>query len=95
MLTKQMMKKLTEQERVSLYLKWGIGLTTKTRRAQLVNRLWTRTDDMNHISDSAYLVAKLVRFMEVGKAPKEMFGLDFGTRTSPSYSFKRSLISLL
>ncbi|XP_019177469.1 PREDICTED: kinesin-like protein KIN-7F isoform X3 [Ipomoea nil] len=96
MLTKQMLKKLTEQERVSLYLKWGIGLTSKTRRVQLVNRLWTRTDDMNHISDSAYLVAKLVRFMEVEKAPKEVFGLDFGrTRTSPSYSFKRSLISIL
>ncbi|CAH9088381.1 unnamed protein product [Cuscuta epithymum] len=96
MLTKQMLKKLTEQERESLYLKWGITLHTKLRRAQLANRLWSRTDNITHITDSAYLVAKLVGFMDIGQAPKEMFGLDFGSRASPNYySFKRSLISLL
>lgn len=95
MLTKQMLKKLTEQERESLYLKWGITLNSKLRRAQLANRLWSRTDDMNHITDSAYLIARLIRFMDIGQAPKEMFGLDFGSHALPNYSFKRSLISLL
>lgn len=96
-LSKQMLKKLSEEERQSLYLKWGIGLNTKLRRLQLAHRLWTNTEDMNHIADSAYVVAKLVGLIEPGQqAPKEMFGLNFTPRTSSrAYSFKRSLISLL
>ncbi|KAL3527185.1 hypothetical protein ACH5RR_011841 [Cinchona calisaya] len=97
MLSKQMLKKLSEEERQSLFLKWGIGLNTKLRRLQLAHRLWTNKEDMNHIADSAYVVAKLVGFIEQGQqAPKEMFGLNFAPRTpSRNYSFKRSLISLL
>lgn len=97
MLSKQMLKKLSEQEREGLFLKWGIGLNSKLRRLQLAHRVWTKTDDMNHIADSAYLVAKLVGFIEPGhQTPKEMFGLNFTPpSTSRGYSFKRSLVSLL
>ncbi|KAK6150556.1 hypothetical protein DH2020_015488 [Rehmannia glutinosa] len=56
-----------EQERQSLFLKWGIGLNTKLRRLQLAHRLWTKTDDMDHIADSAFLVAKLVGTVEPGQ----------------------------
>ncbi|CAK9157048.1 unnamed protein product [Ilex paraguariensis] len=96
MLSKQMHKRFTEQDRESLFLKWGIGLHTKHRRLQLALRLWTRTEDIDHIADSAFIVAKLVGFIEPGKAPKEMFGLNFAPRrTMRSYSLKQSLISLL
>ncbi|KAL2240151.1 UNVERIFIED_CONTAM: Kinesin-like protein KIN-7H [Sesamum indicum] len=96
-LSKRMISKFSEQERESLFLKWGIGLNTKLRRQQLAQRLWSKTEDMDHIADSAFLVAKLVGFIEPGKAPnKEMFGLNFTPRrSSRTYSFKRSLVSLL
>ncbi|KAL0344318.1 UNVERIFIED_CONTAM: Kinesin-like protein KIN-7H [Sesamum angustifolium] len=96
-LSKRMMSKFSEQERESLFLKWGIDLNTKLRRQQLAQRLWSKTEDMDHIADSAFLVAKLVGFIEPGNAPnKEMFGLNFTPRrTSRTYSFKRSLVSLL
>ncbi|KAH0718415.1 kinesin-like protein NACK1 [Solanum tuberosum] len=93
MLRKQMLRKLTEEERESLYLKWGIQINSKHRRFQLVQRLWNKTDDMNHLADSAYLVAKLTGLMKPGQAPKEMFGLDFSPRPSRTYNFTRSLIS--
>ncbi|KAK4490507.1 hypothetical protein RD792_001187 [Penstemon davidsonii] len=97
MLSKQMGKKLSEQERESLFLKWDIGLNTKYRRLQLAHLVWTKTEDITHISDSANLVAKLVGLIEPGQAPnKEMFGLDFTPRCSTrTYSFRRSLISFL
>ncbi|KAL6552222.1 hypothetical protein OROGR_008376 [Orobanche gracilis] len=97
MLSQRMMKKLSEQERESLFLKWGIGLNTKLRRLQLAHRLWTRTDDMDHISDSAFLVAKLVGTVEPGQTHnKEMFGLNFTPRYSTRmYSLKRGLISFV
>lgn len=98
MLSKRMSKKLSEQERESLFVKWGIGLDTKLRRLQLAYRVWTKTEDMDHIADSAYLVAKLVTSMEQGKQTqhKEMFGLNFTPRPSTRIpSFRRSLISFL
>ncbi|KAG9142626.1 hypothetical protein Leryth_020644 [Lithospermum erythrorhizon] len=96
MLSKQMLKKLTVEERDTLYLKWGIGLNTKLRRLQLAHRLWTNKEDTNHINDSAYLVAKLVGFIDTDQAPKEMFTLDFAPRfTTRTYSFKRGLLSLI
>lgn len=97
MLSKRMSKKLSEHERESLFLKWGIGLDTKLRRLQLAYRVWTKTDDMDHIADSALLVAKLVTSMEQGHTQhKEMFGLNFTPRRSTRIpSFRRSLISFL
>ncbi|KAK3011615.1 hypothetical protein RJ639_011683 [Escallonia herrerae] len=96
MLCKQMQKRLTEQDRESLYLRWGVGLNTRNRRLQLAYRLWTDAENMDHITDSAIVVAKLVGFVEPVQAPKEMFGLNFAPRrTTRSYSLKRSLKTLV
>uniref|UniRef100_A0A5B7ANT8 Kinesin-like protein n=1 Tax=Davidia involucrata TaxID=16924 RepID=A0A5B7ANT8_DAVIN len=97
LLSKEMRKTLSEHDRASLFLKWGIKLNTKNRRLQLANCLWTNTEDMDHISDSAFVVAKLVGFIEPGQAPKEMFGLNFapGSTRMRSYSSRRSVKSLL
>ncbi|KAA8531957.1 hypothetical protein F0562_006901 [Nyssa sinensis] len=97
MLSKEMQKRLSEHDRESLFLKWGIGLNTKNRRLQLANCLWTNTEDMDHIANSAFVVAKLVGFIEPGQAPKEMFGLNFSPQITrrKSYSLRRSMISLL
>lgn len=91
-----MQRQLSELERESLYLKWGIALKCKHRRVQLANRLWTYTEDMDHIADSAIVVAKLVGLIEPGQAFKEMFGLNFAPWSSKrTYKLKRSLISIL
>ncbi|KAJ4847318.1 hypothetical protein Tsubulata_017357 [Turnera subulata] len=78
-LAKQIQKKYNMKEREELYLKWGIDLSTKQRSLQLARRLWTDTKDMKHIKDSAVLCAKLGGFVEPKYAPKELFGLSFGT----------------
>lgn len=97
MLSEQMMKKFSEQQREKLFVEWGIGLNTKLRRLQLAQRLWSKTEDINHIADSAILVAKLVGFIESGQAPnKEMFGINFTPKCSTGIcTYKRSLGSLL
>ncbi|KAJ6413211.1 hypothetical protein OIU84_006082 [Salix udensis] len=100
MLAREMQKRLTREERENLFLKWGIPLSGNNRRLQLVHGLWTKTTDMNHITESAALVAKLVGFTEVEQALKEMFGLLNFTPTHPGrrkYSsvWKRSLLSFL
>ncbi|XP_039797279.1 kinesin-like protein KIN-7J isoform X3 [Panicum virgatum] len=76
MLYRQMLKKLHLVERESLYTKWGIDLNSKQRRLQLSRRIWTQTD-MEHVRESAGLVAKLVEHLEKGQVIKEMFGLSF------------------
>ncbi|KAL2490653.1 ATP binding microtubule motor family protein [Abeliophyllum distichum] len=97
MLSKLMYKRYTKDERNRIYQIWGIKLNSKQRRLQLVHRLWSDTKDMNHVSDSAAIVAKLIGFSEQGQALKEMFGLSF---TPPrmsrrSFSWKNSMTSLL
>lgn len=77
MLCRLMQKRFSEAERNRLYQKWGIGLGSKRRRFQLVNRLWSDAHDINHAAQSASIVGKLIRFREQGEAPKEMFGLSF------------------
>ncbi|XP_039006997.1 kinesin-like protein KIN-7E isoform X2 [Hibiscus syriacus] len=96
-LSKLLRKRFTEDEREKLYQKWGIELNSKQRRLQLVNQLWSNNKDMSHVKDSATIVAKLIRFVEQGKALKEMFGLSF---TPPRtrrriYGWKNSMASLL
>ncbi|KAJ6906260.1 kinesin-like protein KIN-7E isoform X2 [Populus alba x Populus x berolinensis] len=86
MLSKLMNKRFSEEERNRLYKKWGIALNSKRRRLQLANRVWSNTKDINHVTESAAVVAKLVRFVEQGQALKEMFGLSF---TPPTSSTKR------
>ncbi|CAI9103710.1 OLC1v1002245C1 [Oldenlandia corymbosa var. corymbosa] len=97
MLSRLINKRLTSDERNGTYEKWGISLNSKHRRLQLVQRLWSKPDDMDHVSESAALVAKLIRFSQQGRAIKEMFGLSFtppriGRRSS--FGWKSSAPSL-
>ncbi|KAM1047749.1 hypothetical protein ACFX1X_027290 [Malus domestica] len=80
MLSKQMRRRLSEYETNNLYLKWGISLHSKHRRLQLANLLWSNTQNLDHIMDSATIVAKLVGSVEPEQAFKEMFGLRFAPR---------------
>ncbi|CAL1361195.1 unnamed protein product [Linum trigynum] len=99
MLCKQMQRNLSKEERENLFLRWGIKLSSQNRRLHLVNRLWTKPGDMDHLMESANVVAKLVGFDE-GKelAMKGMFGL---LNFTPKYSrrktslWKRSVLSIL
>ncbi|KAK9000413.1 hypothetical protein V6N11_080915 [Hibiscus sabdariffa] len=96
-LSKLLHKRFTDEEREKLYQKWGIELNSKQRRLQLVNQLWSNNKDMSHVKDSAAIVAKLIRFVEQGRALKEMFGLSF-TPPRPRrriYGWKNSMASLL
>lgn len=77
MLSRQLRKKLGRKEREALFQKWGIDVKTYHRRRQLSEMLWKDTKDMEHIQESAGLVAKLVGLVEPSEAPKEMFGLSF------------------
>ncbi|KAM3695444.1 hypothetical protein ACJW31_07G132000 [Castanea mollissima] len=97
MLSKLMQKRFSEEERKRLFYRWGIALDSKRRRLQLANQLWSNTNDMNHIIESAAIVAKLIRFVEQGRALKEMFGLSFTPSNARrrSFSWKNSKASLL
>lgn len=97
MLIKLMQKRFSEEERKRLFQRWGIALDSKRRRLQLANQLWSNTNDMNHIIESAAIVAKLIRFVERGRALKEMFGLSFTPPNARrrSFSWKNSKASLL
>lgn len=93
MLSKQMMKKLTTKEREAMYEKWGIDLKSKQRRFQLCRRLFTDATDMEHIKESASIVAKLVGFKKPGQAPKAMVGLSFSQKPAAnfrSFSWRRN-----
>ncbi|TVT98039.1 hypothetical protein EJB05_56672, partial [Eragrostis curvula] len=88
MLCRQMQKRLTIQERESMYTKWGVALSSKRRRLQVARRLWTETKDLEHVRESASLVARLIGLLEPGKALREMFGLSFAPQqfTRRSYN---------
>ncbi|KAL7156544.1 hypothetical protein ABFS83_02G017200 [Erythranthe nasuta] len=97
MLSRLMYKRHTEDERNRIYEEWGISLNSKKRRLQLVHLLWSDTENTDHVSKSAAIVAKLIGFSEHGQAIKEMFGLSF---TPPrivrrSFTWKNSMSSLL
>ncbi|KAI3464881.1 hypothetical protein Pfo_021544 [Paulownia fortunei] len=97
MLSKRMLKKFSVKERDALYQKWDIDVKSKQRRLQLLHRLWTDVTNMEHINESAAIVAKLVGFKEPGQAPKEMFGLSFLPRPENirSFSWRHSLPSMM
>ncbi|XP_058109381.1 kinesin-like protein KIN-7F [Magnolia sinica] len=97
MLSKKMQKSFSVEERSNLYNKWGIGLFTRWRRLQLANRLWTETADMDHITESAAIVAKAIGFIQPGQAFKEMFGLSFTPRRTSRrfHGWKHSVPYLL
>jgi len=87
MLSRQMQRKLSKSERENMYLKWGISMSSKHRRLQLAHRLWSETEDINHVRESATIVAKLVGTVEPDQAFKEMFGLNFAPRRRRKKSF--------
>ncbi|KAE8707747.1 Detected protein of unknown function [Hibiscus syriacus] len=62
MLCQRVSKKLSKVEIENLFRKWGIRLNAKQRRLKLVNLLWTDCNDMEHIAESAAIVAKLAGF---------------------------------
>ncbi|KAK4432769.1 Kinesin-like protein NACK2 [Sesamum alatum] len=78
-LAKRVSSKLTTDERELLYLKWDIPPEGKQRRRlQLVNKLWTDPLNMEHVKESAEVVAKLVGFCESTQpVSREMFELNF------------------
>ncbi|KAK7352277.1 hypothetical protein VNO80_17697 [Phaseolus coccineus] len=80
MLSKQVHKKFSWKEKNELYMKWDVDLKSKHRSVQLAWCLWTNTKDLNHVRESAALVAKLVGFINSGDAPKKIFGLGFFSR---------------
>ncbi|KAF7817620.1 kinesin-like protein KIN-7F [Senna tora] len=77
MLSKKMHKKFSWREREKYYMAWGIDLKSKQRSTQLAWQLWTNTKDMNHIRESATLVAKLIGLVESNETSKKGFGLNF------------------
>ena len=97
MLCRQMQKRLTIPERESMYTKWGVSLSSKRRRLQVARRLWTETKDLEHVRESASLVARLIGLLEPGKALREMFGLSFAPqqftrRSHNSWRYGRSAL---
>ncbi|WOL07566.1 kinesin-like protein KIN-7F [Canna indica] len=96
MLCRQMQKILSAAERESLYVKWGIALDSKQRKLQLARCLWSDTKDLEHVRESASIVARLIGLLEQGQALKEMFGLSFSPQHPSSrraYSWKYGLSS--
>ncbi|XP_062222616.1 kinesin-like protein KIN-7C [Phragmites australis] len=83
MLARQMQKQLTVEEREHLYTKWGVSLDSKKRKLQVARRLWTETKDLEHVRESASLVAKLIGLQEPGQVLREMFGLSFAPQQPP------------
>ncbi|CAH8359784.1 unnamed protein product [Eruca vesicaria subsp. sativa] len=75
-LSKQIPKKFPWNQRIELYRKWGVEVNSKQRSLQVAYKVWTNIEDMEHIKESASLVAKLLGFVESSRMPKEMFGLS-------------------
>ncbi|KAL6633881.1 hypothetical protein ACP70R_026552 [Stipagrostis hirtigluma subsp. patula] len=83
MLARQMQKRLSVEERKHVYTKWGVPLDSKKRKLQVARRLWTETKDLEHVRESASLVAKLIGLQEPGQVLREMFGLSFAPQQQP------------
>lgn len=81
-----MKRRLSKQERREIYVRWGISVDSKKRRSQLAHLLWFNAIDMDHIMESAKIVARLVRFSEP-QVPKEVFGLSLTTTQRRRKSF--------
>lgn len=95
-LAKRVSSKLSMEEREMLYAKWEIPQVGKQRRLQLVNKLWTDPHNMQHIKESAEIVAKLVGFCESGEhVSKEMFELTFACPSDKKAWMGWNLISNL
>lgn len=86
-----MKRRLSKQERRDIYVRWGISLDSKKRGSQLANHLWVNALDMDHVMESANIIARLVRFSEP-QVPKEVFGLNLTTTQGRRKSFSGSRI---
>ncbi|KAI9081286.1 hypothetical protein K1719_036786 [Acacia pycnantha] len=75
MLSKQIKRRLTREERHNVYLKWGIRLSSRKRRLHLAHRLWSQTQNMDHIRESASLVAQLLGVVQPQRTLKDLFPL--------------------
>ncbi|KAL9683037.1 hypothetical protein QQ045_014850 [Rhodiola kirilowii] len=95
MLSRLMQKRYTKEERSVLFKKWGIELDSKKRKLQLLNSIWTSTDDYQHITESTEIVARLIKFSEQGQAIKGMFGLSFSTPQRRHQGWRSSLATLI
>ncbi|XP_018480372.1 kinesin-like protein KIN-7G isoform X2 [Raphanus sativus] len=95
-LSQLMQKKLRKEERENLFLRWSIGLNTKHRRLQLAHRVWSESTDIDHVRESASVVGKLMGFVDMDLASREMFGLNLSLKSRPKKSslWKRSVLSL-
>ncbi|XP_047157827.1 kinesin-like protein KIN-7B [Vigna umbellata] len=71
--------KLTAEEREVLYAKWEVPPVGKQRRLQLVNKLWTDPYNMQHVQESAEIVAKLIDFSVSDENSREMIELNFSS----------------
>ncbi|KAI4980799.1 hypothetical protein ZWY2020_021284 [Hordeum vulgare] len=60
MLARQMQKRFSVEERNHMYTKWSVPLDSKKRKLQVARRLWTESRDLEHVRESASLVAKLI-----------------------------------
>ncbi|KAK9048176.1 hypothetical protein SSX86_032861 [Deinandra increscens subsp. villosa] len=97
MLSRKLLSKMTSSERESLFVKWGIDLESKNRRFQLAQLLWTKTDDIEHVKESADIVAKLVGYVEPNTTPMELFSLSVAPKQESEGFFSnwRNALSLL
>ncbi|KAI4335159.1 hypothetical protein L6164_013830 [Bauhinia variegata] len=98
-LAKRLNTKFTVEERELLYSKWEIPSVGKQRRLQLVNKFWTDPYNMQHIQESAEIVAKLIDFSISGEnASKDMFELNFASpfdkKTWAGWNFISNLLNL-
>ncbi|XP_054820843.1 kinesin-like protein KIN-7B isoform X5 [Prosopis cineraria] len=98
-LAKRVNSKLTAEERELLYAKWEVPAVGKQRRLQLVNKLWTDPYNMEHVQESAEIVAKLIDFCGTGEnLSKDMFELNFASpsdkKTWAGWNFISNLLNL-
>ncbi|KAK7363351.1 hypothetical protein VNO77_05491 [Canavalia gladiata] len=97
-LAKKVNTKLTAEERELLYEKWEVPPVGKQRRLQLVNKLWTDPYNMQHIQESAEIVAKLIDFRVSDENSKDMFELNFASpynkKTWAGWNFISNLLNL-
>lgn len=97
-LAKRVNCKLTAEERELLYSRWEVPPVGKQRRLQFVNKLWMNPYDMQHIQDSAEIVAKLVDFCVSNENSKDMFALNFASphnrKTWAGWNFISNLLKL-
>ncbi|XP_051113873.1 kinesin-like protein NACK2 [Andrographis paniculata] len=96
-LAKRVSSKLSAEERETMYGKWDVPADGKQRRRmQLVNKLWTDPLNMQHVKESADVVAKLVGFCESSQpVSREMFELNFAPLTDKKTWMGWNLISNL